>query len=101
MTLFNRSLGRHISSSVLMATAADSRNDCIATGAVLAAALAEHFLNLRVDGWMGLGVAAFILWSGWGLARETVSTLLGESADPKLREKILDNCFPPGCSGVS
>ena len=90
LTLFNRHLGKHIDSSVLMATSADSRNDCAATTAVLAAALVERFLNLRVDGWFGLGVAVFILWSGWNLARETVSTLLGESADPKLRQTILE-----------
>ena len=90
MALFNRSLGKRISSTALMATAADSRNDCIATAAVLAAALTEHFVGIPVDGWMGLAVAAFILWSGWNLAKDTVSTLLGESADPKLREKILD-----------
>ena len=90
MALFNRRLGKYIDSSALMATSADSRNDCIATGAVLTAALVEQFLELRVDGWFGLGVAAFILWSGWNLARDTVSTLLGESADPTLRAKILD-----------
>jgi len=90
MALFNRNLGKRISSTALMATAADSRNDCIATTAVLAAAMAEQFLGLRVDGWMGLVVAAFILWSGWNLAKDTVSTLLGESADPMLREKIVD-----------
>ena len=90
MALFNRDLGKRISSTALMAASADSRNDCVATAAVLASSLAEHFWNLRVDGWMGLGVAAFILWSGWNLAQETVSALLGESADPLLREKILD-----------
>ena len=90
LTLFNSRLGKRIGSATLMATAADSRNDCIATAAVLAASLAEVYLDLRVDGWFGLGVAAFILWSGWNLARETVSTLLGEGADPKLREKIVD-----------
>ncbi len=90
MALFNRYLGNQISSSTLMATSADSRNDCITTSAVLAAALTEHSLNVRIDGWIGLGVAAFILWSGWNLARDMVSTLLGESADPSLREKIVD-----------
>ena len=90
MALFNRKLGKHISSSALMATSADSRNDCVATAAVLVAALVEQFLGLRVDGWFGLGVAAFILRSGWNLAKDTVSTLLGESADPQLRDKILD-----------
>ena len=89
MALFNKKLGSYIQSSSLMATSADSRNDCITTSAVLASALIEQFLGLRVDGWFGLGVAAFILWSGWNLARETLSTLLGEGADPTLREKIL------------
>jgi len=90
MALFNRKLGKRIGSTALMAASADSRNDCIATAAVLTASLAEFYLDLRVDGWFGLGVAAFILWSGWNLARDTVSTLLGEGADPGLREKIVD-----------
>ena len=90
MALFNHKLGRRIGSTALAATSADSRNDCITTAAVLVAGLAETWLNLPLDGWIGLGVAGFILWSGWGLARDTVSTLLGESADPGLREKILD-----------
>ena len=89
MALFNRYLGKHIGSSALMATSADSRNDCIATSGVLLATLVEHFFDLPVDGWFGLGVAAFILWSGWNLAKDTLSTLLGEGADPGLREKLL------------
>lgn len=91
MSLFNRSLGHRISSTALIATAADSRNDCLSTFAVLLAGLAEHFLNLRIDGYAGLGVAAFILYSGWNLAKDTISPLLGENADPELREKILDH----------
>ena len=91
MAIFNRKLGKMIGSTALMATSADSRNDCVATTAVLAAALVEHFFDLRVDGWMGLGVAAFILYSGWNLARETISPLLGESVDPELRAKIVDH----------
>ena len=90
LCLFNRKLGRYIDSAALLATAADSRNDCISTGAVLAAALAEQFLGIPIDGFMGLGVAAFILVSGWKLAGDTVSPLLGENADPRLRQKIAD-----------
>mgnify|MGYP003309866682 CR=1 FL=1 len=83
-------MGKYIDSSALLATAADSRNDVLATAAVLAAALVEWLTNWRIDGFMGLGVALFILWSGWNLAKDTVSTLLGESPDPLLRNKILD-----------
>ena len=90
MCLFNRKLGREIQSQALMATAADSRNDCIATGAVLLAAVLGGVTKLHLDGWMGLGVAGFILYSGIQLAKDTINPLLGESADPELRQKIVD-----------
>lgn len=90
MCRFNRGLAKRIDSTALLTTAADSRNDCIATAAVLLAALTERFWGLPVDGWIGLAVALFILYSGWGLARDTISTLLGERADPALRDNILD-----------
>ena len=90
MCLFNRELSKMIGSTALQATAADSRNDCVTTSAVLLAAVIEHFLDIRVDGFFGLGVAAFILYSGWNLAKDTVSPLLGETADPELRQKIVD-----------
>ena len=88
--LFNRKLGNLIGSTTLLATAADSRNDCVATAAVLAAGTVEYFFDLRIDGFAGLGVAAFILISGWNLARETLSPLLGQGASPELRERIVD-----------
>lgn len=91
MSLFNTKLGKTIHSAALAATAADSRNDVITTSAVLLAALIEHFTAFRADGWMGLAVSCFILYSGVGLAKDTISPLLGENADPELREKIVDN----------
>ena len=91
MSLFNTKLGKTIHSTTLAATAADSRNDVITTSAVLLAALIEHFTAFRADGWMGLAVSCFILYSGVGLAKDTISPLLGENADPELREKIVDN----------
>ena len=87
---FNARLGEKIGSTTLLAAAQDSRNDCIATGAVLAAALLEQLLDLRVDGIMGMAVELFILKSGWDLAKETVSPLLGENANPQLRQQIAD-----------
>ena len=91
MSVFNTKLGNTIRSATLTATAADSRNDVITTSAVLLAALIEHFTAFRADGWMGLAVSCFILYSGVGLAKDTISPLLGENADPELREKIVDN----------
>ena len=90
LSLFNTRVGKHIDSSALLATAADSRNDCISTGAVLLAALLERFTHWHIDGYMGLGVAVFILYSGVTMAKQTISPLLGESASPELQKKIVE-----------
>ncbi len=88
--LFNLKLGKKIKSEVLIATATDSRNDVIATTGVLISALIEHYTDLTLDGFVGLAVALFILYSGLTLAKETVSPLLGKGADPEMRELIVD-----------
>ena len=90
LSRFNTKLGVMIDSATLMATAADSRNDVISTAAVLLAAVVERLTSWQVDGFMGLAVAAFILWSGVNMAKETISPLLGESTDPEQRKLIAD-----------
>ena len=93
MAAFNRKLGEKIDSETLMATAQDSKNDCIATGAVLLSALIAHFTSLQLDAWAGLAVGAYIAWSGVELLRDTVDPLLGSAPDHKLvahiRSKIM------------
>lgn len=88
--LFNKTLAKTIHSTALAATAQDSRNDAIATGAVLIAGIVELFSGAAIDGWMGMAVALFILYSGAMTAKETINPLLGESASPELRELIVD-----------
>ena len=89
MSVCNRFLGNHIQSGTLLATAADSRNDVIATAAVLLSALLEALTHWQLDGWVGLAVALFILYSGIDTAKTTISPLLGEAASPELRRLIV------------
>ena len=90
MCLFNRRLGKMVNSTALLATAADSRNDAISTTAVLLAGILGTVFGWKIDGWMGLAVALFILYSGAMLAKETISPLLGENASPELRQQIAE-----------
>lgn len=102
MAVFNSSLGKKIKSTSLAATAADSRNDVITTGAVLLAAIVAKLTGLELDGYVGLLVAAFILWSGIGIAKDTISPLLGAPADPELTHLVkyeIQN-FDPRILGV-
>lgn len=84
MAYFNMKIGRIIGSKTLIATAADSRNDVISTTAVLISAVAAYSLDINLDGIMGLVVAIFILFSSMGIAKDTISPLLGEPADEEL-----------------
>lgn len=87
---FNRSAGKKINSVALIATATDSRNDVIATSAVLISIIIGKITGLQLDGIMGCFVALFIIWSGIQLIRETSSPLLGEAPDPALVTAILE-----------
>lgn len=88
MGSFFAKLGTTICSGTLKAASVDSRNDVITTAAVLAGCLIQRQFEVRVDGYIGLGVALFILYAGIGVARETISPLLGQRADRCLVENI-------------
>lgn len=84
MAAFNKKLGKLIRSAALEATAADSRNDVISTAAVLLACIVGKLTGLMLDGYIGLLVALFILWSGVGIIRDTINPLLGQAPDEEL-----------------
>lgn len=85
---FNREMGNRIDSTVLRAAMQDSINDVVTTAVVLVGMVASKFTTLPVDGYIGLLVAAFILWSGVGIARDTLSPLIGQAADPNIVQSI-------------
>ena len=88
MALYNRSLGKNLNAPAMLATAADSLSDSIATTAVLVATLVGRFSGLMIDGWCGILVAAFILWSGFNAAKDTVNPLLGTPPTHEFVDKI-------------
>ncbi len=101
MMAFNRSLGSAIGSETLLATATDSRNDVVTTGAVLLCAVIGQVTGLDLDGWAGVGVGIFIAVSGVGLIRDTVSPLLGSAPDPDFVESIREEILSyPGVLGT-
>ncbi len=90
--LFNKKIGKTIDSSALIATAKDSLNDCIATAAILVAAVVTSLVKLpfNLDAVMAIGVALFILWSGFCSARDTLDEILGGPPDSQLIKDIND-----------
>ncbi len=90
MFLYNKRIGKKLGSTAMEATAMDSLSDCVATTAVLAATLVGHFTGLLIDGWCGILVACFILWSGIGAARDTLDPLLGTPPTAEFVGRIRD-----------
>lgn len=85
---FNYDIGKTIDSSAIKATAQDSRNDVISTAVVLLSILFSKMTGANLDGYLGLLVAAFIIYSGISLIKETSSPLLGEAPSQDLVNSI-------------
>ena len=90
LSAVNGAVSKATNSAALAATAADSRNDCIATGGVFLSGLFAQLSGLTIDGYVGMAVAAFILWSGWNMVKDTINPLLGENADEELQKNIVE-----------
>lgn len=88
MCLYNKAVGKKISSAAMQATATDSLSDTIATTVVLLSMGIAWLFQVNVDGWAGLLVAAFILFAGYNALRDTLTPLLGQAPDPELVKEI-------------
>lgn len=88
MAFYNRRIGKRIGSTAMAAAALDSLSDCAATSVVLIASLVERYTDLILDGWGGLLVALFILWSGVQAVKTTMDPLLGAPPSAEFVEKV-------------
>lgn len=88
MFYYNRAVGKKINSATIAAAATDSISDCGATTAVLLSMIIGRVFNINLDAYFGLLVAAFIAFSGFKAAKETLGPLLGEPPSDELVDEI-------------
>ncbi len=88
MFFYNKYIARAINSSINRAAARDSLNDAAATGAVIAGTVLGRYVSFPVDGLLGLIISLLIIYSGFGIAKDSVNLLLGPSPDPQLINDI-------------
>lgn len=88
MFYYNKSGAEKFKSSVMKATSMDSLSDSVTTLVVLISTLVAHFCGLKIDGFAGLIVSVFILYSGITSAKDTIDPLLGSKPDKEFVEKI-------------
>ncbi len=88
MAYYNRTIGKKIDSPAMLATSVDSLSDAVATSTVLVCMVISHFTSVQIDAYCGLAVSAFILFSGFRSAKETISPLLGQPPTEELVSEI-------------
>lgn len=88
MYFFNKRLSKLINSKTLRATALDSLTDSIATSVVIAGLIISRISGFNIDGYLGIAVAIFILYTGLNTFKESLSPLLGNPPSTDFVEEI-------------
>lgn len=86
--IFNKKLGERINSAPMMAVMKDSFSDCLATGVAALSIIVSAFSDINIDGFLGLFVAGFILFTGFNISKETLGILLGNPPEKEYVELI-------------
>ena len=88
MFFYNHSLSKKIESAAMKATSVDSLSDTVATTLVLIATLISKYTGLLLDGWFGILVGLFILYTGGSTLKETIDLLLGQPPKQEFIDEI-------------
>lgn len=88
MLAYNRAIGKKISSAAMKAVAMDSLADTAATTVALLSMALAHWYGLALDGYAGLLVSLFILYTGVMAAKDIISPLLGAPPDPDFVRQV-------------
>ncbi len=86
--LFNKRLGNKMDSSTLLATAQDAIGDVLTTSVVILSLILSKYTSLPIDGFIGVLIALYIIFSGLKLSLETINPILGEKPEKELAERI-------------
>ncbi len=89
---FSMLLGLRIDSSTLKADAWHHRSDAISSLLVLAALGGSALGYPALDGVGGVLVGAYLIWSGFAIAKGVIDPLLGEPPSPELVGRIRELC---------
>ncbi len=86
---FIRYLGKRVSSTAILTNASHHRIEAILSGAVIAGVLAGHHYHLpRIDGYMGIFAALWLLYLGFDHGKHAIAPILGEAPSRELTERI-------------
>ena len=88
-------------SNAVRADSLHYRSDLMLNGSILVALIFAAVGFSQLDAWFGLGIAVYILWSAFQIARESFSVLMDEELPTDVSENMLAlACAVPGVLGA-
>ncbi|QAT39261.1 cation diffusion facilitator family transporter [Clostridium sp. JN-9] len=90
LSRFNNYIGKTIDSSALQASSFDALGDVFTSSSVAASLILSGLTAYPIDGYIGILISLFILYSGFTLIKDTIDPLLGQAPDEKLVKSIAD-----------
>ena len=89
-----------INSNTLKTNAIDTRNDIISTTAILISMIIMQIFSINIDGFLGLGVSLFIIYSSIKMIQEVLEPIIGiiptEEYVNEIKEKLLSYDYVEG-----
>ncbi|MCS3469822.1 cation diffusion facilitator family transporter [Pseudomonas sp. JUb42] len=77
-------------SAAIRADSLHYRSDLLLNISILCALVLAWFGWQQLDAWFGLGIAVYILWSAFSIAKETVSVLMDEELPVDVSARMLE-----------
>ena len=88
-------------SNAVRADSLHYRSDLMLNGSILVALVLASMGFPQLDAWFGLGIAVYILWSAYQIARESFSVLMDEELPSDVSDNMLTlACNVPGVLGA-
>lgn len=86
--IFYRIRAKQLKSDVLKASGLDALFDAVLSLGTLISAIVALFANTYIEGYVGIAIGLFILKSGFGVVRESISQIIGQRIDDETTTKI-------------
>ena len=86
--IFYRIQSKKLNSDVLKASGLDALFDAVLSFGTLISAIVALYANTYIEGYVGIIIAAFILKSGLGVVKESISQIIGQRIDDETTTKI-------------
>lgn len=88
LAFFNIHVSKKTNSQSIRAMGLDAFGDVLTTGVVVVSLFIGRFTSIPIDGYVGVIVSFIILYGGYTIVKETVSTIIGEGPDREWMDSI-------------